>query len=183
MSLRSNRLPDAPGNLVARAIVDNDSSDGIVGTAGESTADADIDIVKDPDTAPPTPAPFSPRTGAAPAPGARYTMAATGDGADGSPQSHEVVDVIKGWNPSSFGYLGDVYTNATDYEFDTWYGEAGGYGDLAPITNPVVGNHEYRQPGAAPYFAYWGGVPRWYSYDVGGWHVAVIDTNIADRHR
>jgi chitodextrinase len=180
MSLLSNRLPDTPGNLVARAVVDNDNGDGIVGAAGESTADAEINIVKDPDTPPPTPAPFSPRTGAAPAPGARYTMAAVGDGADGSPESHRVVDVIKGWNPSSLGYLGDVYTNATDFEFDTWYGEAGGYGDLQGITNPVIGNHEYRQPGAGPYFRYWGGVPRWYSYDVGGWHVAVIDSNSVD---
>ncbi|HEU5000537.1 MAG TPA: metallophosphoesterase, partial [Lapillicoccus sp.] len=89
------------------------------------------------------------------------------------------VDVIKGWNPSSFSYLGDVYTNATAYEFDTWYGEDGGYGDIRSITTPVIGNHEYRQPGATPYFDYWGGVPRWYSYDVGGWHVAVIDTNVS----
>ena len=34
--------------------------------------------------------------------------------------------------------------------------------------------------GAGPYFQFWGNVPRWYSYDVGGWHVAVIDTNGAD---
>jgi hypothetical protein len=182
MSLRSHRLPDVPGRLIARAIVDDDVNDGIVDELGESRGDADVSVTKDtnPDTAPPQPPSFSPRTGAAPAPGTRYTMAATGDGADGSPQSHAVVDVIKGWNPSSFGYLGDVYTNGTDFEFDTWYGEPGGYGDLSDITNPVVGNHEYRQPDAAPYRRYWGGVPRWYSYDAGGWHVAVIDTNSAD---
>ena len=105
-------------------------------------------------------------------------MAATGDGVDGSPQSHDVVNVIKGWNPDSFSYLGDVYTNGTAYEFDTWYGEAGGYGDLRAITNPVIGNHEYRPDvGATPYFEYWGGVPHYYSYDVGGWHVVVLDTN------
>ena len=174
MSLRTNRLPAEPGDLVARAVVDDNVNDTL---AAATSVDATIDLARDPDAPPPAPSPFSPRTGAAPAPGARYTMAATGDGVDGSPQSHAVVDVIKAWNPSSFGYLGDVYTNATDYEFDTWYGEDGGYGDLAPITNPVVGNHEYRTDGASPYFRYWGGVPRWYSYDVGGWHVAVLDTN------
>ena len=176
MSLRTNRLPAEPGDLVARAIVDDNVNDGV---PAATDVDATINLARDAATTPPTTPPFSPRTGAAPAPGTRYTMAAAGDGADGSPQSHAVVDVIKGWNPSSFGYLGDVYTNATDFEFDTWYGEDGGYGDLADITNPVIGNHEYRQPGAAPYFRYWGGVPRWYSYDVGGWHVAVIDTNVS----
>jgi|GEM_PF-1105029 len=174
MSLRTNRLPAEPGDLVARAIVDDDVNDGL---GAATDVDATVNLARDAITAPPQPPSFSPRTGTAPAPGARYTMAAVGDGADGSPQSHQVVDVIKNWDPSSFSYLGDVYTNATDFEFDTWYGEDGGYGDLRDITNPVVGNHEYRQPGAAPYFRYWGGVPRWYSYDVGGWHVAVLDTN------
>ena len=27
-----------------------------------------------------------------------------------------------------------------------------------------------------PYFAYWGEVPHYYSYDVGGWHVVVLDS-------
>ena len=45
------------------------------------------------------------------------------------------------------------------------------------ITNPVIGNHEYRTGGGSPYFEYWGGVPHYYSYDVGGWHVVVLDTN------
>jgi hypothetical protein len=112
-------------------------------------------------------------------------MGAVGDGADGSPESHQVVDIIRSWSPGSFAYLGDVYTDATAFEFDNWYGEDGGYGELRDITNPVVGNHEYRQLATSgsyaqlPYTQYWGGVPRWYSYDVGGWHVAVIDANVA----
>ena len=174
MSLRSNRLPGATGTLTARAVVDDDELDGAETT---TTVDTTVDLTKDAATTPPVAPPFSPRLGAPP-PGERYTMAATGDGVDGSPQSHAVVNVIKGWNPDSFGYLGDVYTSGTAYEFDTWYGEAGGYGDLSSITNPVIGNHEYRPGlGATPYFEYWGGVPHYYSYDVGGWHVVVLDTN------
>jgi hypothetical protein len=175
MSLRSYRLPGTTGSLTARAVVDDDVTDGVTGA---TPVDATIDVTKDDETEPPTPPAFSPRLGS-PGPGDRYTLAATGDGVDGSPQSHDVVQVIKGWSPDSFSYLGDVYTNGTAYEFDTWYGETGGYGELRDITNPAVGNHEYREPGAAAYLAYWGGVPRWYSYDVGGWHVAVLDTNVA----
>ena len=174
MALRSHRLPGTTGTLVARAVVDDDELDGV---ETSTTVDTGVDVTKDAATPLPVAPPFSPRLGT-PAPGERYTMAATGDGVDGSPQSHAVVDVIKGWNPDSFSYLGDVYTNGTAYEFDTWYGEAGGYGDLRAITNPVIGNHEYRPDvDATPYFEYWGGVPHYYSYDVGGWHVIVLDTN------
>jgi hypothetical protein len=178
MRLFSRRLGTAAGTLTARAVLDNNQFDG---ASNDATADSP-DAAVTPDTVTPLPdyPAFRPSTGTAPAPGARYTMAAVGDGADGSPQSHQVVDVIKSWDPRSFAYLGDVYTDATYFEFDNWYGESGGYGDLRSITNPVIGNHEYRQPNAAPYFDYWGGVPRWYSYDVGGWHVAVIDTNSVD---
>jgi hypothetical protein len=48
-----------------------------------------------------------------------------------------------------------------------------------------VGNHEYRTPGAAGYFGYFGaaaGEPGkgWYSYDVGAWHVVVLNTNCGE---
>jgi len=53
---------------------------------------------------------------------------------------------------------------------------------------PVVGNHEYRDPGAAGYFDYFNGPgvadgpagPRdkgYYSYDLGAWHVVVLNSN------
>ncbi len=78
--------------------------------------------------------------------------------------------------PDSFSYLGDVSTNGSAYEFDTWYGEAGGFGDF-------LGHHQpgHRQPRVShesgePYFGFWGGVPHYYSYDVGGWHVVVLDS-------
>ena len=45
---------------------------------------------------------------------------------------------------------------------------------------PIIGN-EYQQPGAAPYFAYFGaaaGNPSqgWYSFDLGGWHVVALNS-------
>ena len=49
-------------------------------------------------------------------------------------------------------------------------------------TRPSIGNHEYRTPGAAGYWGYFGSLagtyPRaWYSYDVGSWHVVALDSN------
>ena len=47
-------------------------------------------------------------------------------------------------------------------------------------TRPATGNHEYLTPGAAGYFAYFfpdGSAPTgYYSYDLGGWHVVVLNS-------
>ena len=86
MSLRSHRLPGTTGSLVARAVVDDNTADGVAGTTDRRHEPSTS--TKDSEHAPPTAPPFSPRLGS-PGPGERYTMAATGDGVDGSPQSHD----------------------------------------------------------------------------------------------
>ena len=58
--------------------------------------------------------------------------------------------------------------------YDLTWGRAKG------ITRPTVGNHDYGNLGA--YFAYWGssaGVAGkgWYSFDIGAWHVVVLNSN------
>lgn len=50
-------------------------------------------------------------------------------------------------------------------------------------THPTPGNHDYRTPGASGYFAYFGteaGAPDkgYYSYDLGTWHIIVLNSNI-----
>lgn len=50
-------------------------------------------------------------------------------------------------------------------------------------TRPSPGNHDYRSPGAAGYFDYFGakaGEPDkgYYSYDLGTWHIIVLNSNI-----
>jgi 3',5'-cyclic AMP phosphodiesterase CpdA len=51
-------------------------------------------------------------------------------------------------------------------------------------TRPVPGNHEYETPGAAGYFTYFGAAASpasegVYSYNVGAWHIAALNSNIA----
>lgn len=58
---------------------------------------------------------------------------------------------------------------------------ASSYGRLKTITNPTLGNHEYRTAGAAGYFDYFGsagGQPEqgYYSQDVGAWHVVTLNS-------
>jgi hypothetical protein len=55
------------------------------------------------------------------------------------------------------------------------------WGIMKSRMRPVLGNHEYLTPGAAGYFTYFGSVARppngWYSYNLGAWHVVVLNTN------
>jgi hypothetical protein len=65
------------------------------------------------------------------------------------------------------------------------------WGRLKTLTHPVVGNHEYAlEPAAVGYFDYFNGAGQsggpagnwgegWYSFDVGAWHVAVLNSNCA----
>jgi len=77
--------------------------------------------------------------------------------------------------------LGDnVYDNETPTRFADCYEPS--WGRHKARTRPSVGNHDYRVPGASDYFAYFGaaaGDPQkgYYSYDLGAWHIVVLNSN------
>jgi acid phosphatase type 7 len=79
--------------------------------------------------------------------------------------------------------LGDVqYESGSAAELSASYDPS--WGRLKPITHPAVGNHEYGSPGAEAYFHYFGvaaGAPDrgYYSYDLGSWHLIVLNSNCA----
>jgi hypothetical protein len=79
--------------------------------------------------------------------------------------------------------LGDnAYVDGTASEFANCYGPT--WGRHLARSMPAVGNHEYRTPGATGYYGYFGekaGEPGkgYYSYDLGEWHVVVLNSNIA----
>ncbi|HYH78251.1 MAG TPA: metallophosphoesterase [Longimicrobium sp.] len=76
--------------------------------------------------------------------------------------------------------LGDnVYSSGTAAQFAQCYGPT--WGRHRARTRPVIGNHDHRTQRGAPYYAYFGaaaGTPGkgWYSYDLDGWHVVVLNT-------
>jgi 3',5'-cyclic AMP phosphodiesterase CpdA len=49
------------------------------------------------------------------------------------------------------------------------------WGAFKSRTRPAPGNHEHQTPGAAGYHEYFG-VPPFYSFDLGGWHVVSLDS-------
>ena len=85
------------------------------------------------------------------------------------------------------GIPGTVYTTG-DHAYSS--GTAGQFADCydptwgrhKARTRPSPGNHDYYAPDAAPYFAYFGaaaGPPGrgYYSYELGTWHVVVLNSN------
>lgn len=87
------------------------------------------------------------------------------------------------------GIAGEVFTlgdNAYDVGTDSVYANcyAPSWGRHLARTHPAPGDKDYAVVGAAGYFAYFGaaaGDPTkgYYSYDVGEWHVIVLNTNVS----
>jgi hypothetical protein len=79
--------------------------------------------------------------------------------------------------------LGDnAYLSGTPAQFADCYAPT--WGRHKARTHPAVGNHEYKTSHASGYFEYFGpaaGNPDegWYSYDLGAWHIVVLNSNCA----
>ena len=79
--------------------------------------------------------------------------------------------------------LGDnAYPNGSATDYANCYD--GSWGRVKGRTMPTPGNHEYQTAGAAGYFGYFGsaaGDPSkvYYSYDLGAWHIVVLNSNSA----
>lgn len=77
--------------------------------------------------------------------------------------------------------LGDhAYPRGTADEYRACYEPT--WGRHRGRTRPTPGNHDYETPGAAPYFAYFGGAAGpdglgYYSFDLGSWHIVSLNSN------
>ena len=86
-------------------------------------------------------------------------------------------------NPTAVLALGDEqYPSGALRDFQTGYHHT--WGVFKDKTKPVPGDHEYRTPGAAGYARYFGRAAKpkgktYYSFDLGGWHLIALDSNIA----
>lgn len=83
--------------------------------------------------------------------------------------------------PGTIAVLGDLaYPDGSPADFADCFDPA--WGPLLPRIRPAPGNHEYQTTDASGYFSYFGvsaGTPGegWYSYDLGAWHVIVLNSN------
>lgn len=87
--------------------------------------------------------------------------------------------------PGTVFAAGDLaYEKGSPQEFRNCYGPT--WGRFKGRTKPAPGNHEYAQPTASGYFQYWGAQAGpagkgFYSYDLGAWHIIVLNTNCSAR--
>jgi ABC-type transporter MlaC component len=99
---------------------------------------------------------------------------------EGDDATARLLDTIEG----TVFTLGDnVYEAGTPFEFEACYDPT--WGRHKARTRPAAGNHEYLTPGASGYFEYFGaaaGDPSrgYYSYDLGSWHIVVLNSNCAE---
>jgi hypothetical protein len=80
--------------------------------------------------------------------------------------------------------LGDnVYERGSGEEFASCFTPS--WGAFKDRIRPAPGNHEYLTPGAQGYFSYYGAAAGtlgqgYYSYDLGTWHIAVLNSQCWD---
>lgn len=109
-------------------------------------------------------------------------LLAAGDIASCNNDGDELTAKLLDEQPGFIAMLGDAaYPDGTEQEFKDCYDPT--WGRHKDRTMPAVGNHEYNTDNAEPYFDYFGpvaGAPDegFYSYDLGIWHVVVLNTNI-----
>jgi hypothetical protein len=115
------------------------------------------------------------------APPADAELLAAGDIASCATTGDEATaGLLAAYPEAKVAALGDLaYPNGSSADFgcyDASWGAAKGR------TRPALGNQEYNTPGAAPYHTYWGSAAAaagkgYYSYELGGWHVVVLNSN------
>ena len=99
-------------------------------------------------------------------------------GNDNAEATARLLDNIAG---TVFTVGDNAYPNGTPSEYATCYDPT--WGRHKARTRPVAGNHDYRASDATGYFGYFGaaaGDPStgYYSYDLGAWHMIVLNSNI-----
>jgi hypothetical protein len=103
-----------------------------------------------------------------------------GCGSEKDEETAKLLDNI----PGTVITMGDnVYPDGTDMQFNDCYDPT--WGRHKARTRPAPGNHDYHTPDASGYFNYFGpaaGEPGqgYYSYDLGGWHIVVLNTECGD---
>jgi hypothetical protein len=104
-------------------------------------------------------------------------------GRDEGEQTAQLLDqVVAGGTETVVFTAGDnAYEHGTLEEYEQCYGPT--WGRHKDRTRPAVGNHEYElDDEASGYFEYYGNIAGdpdegWYSYDLGLWHIIVLNTS------
>lgn len=145
----------------------------ITASAGGRSASSAITVTGAPPPPPPPPSPPPPAV-----------LAGAGDIAGCSTTGDEATANLLDNIAGTVFTLGDnVYESGSTAEYNDCYAPQTTWGRHKARTRPSPGNHDYVTAGAAGYYGYFGtaaGDPAkgYYSYDVGDWHIIVLNSNI-----
>jgi len=124
----------------------------------------------------------SPTLAPSASPEALVELLAAGDVADCSMAGAALTsEILAEYPDATIAVLGDLaYPTATAERFDACYDPT--WGQFLDRSRPAIGNHDLDADAGAPYYATFGdaaGTPGegWYSYDLGAWHVVVLNSN------
>lgn len=117
-------------------------------------------------------------------PAVENVLVGAGDIASCATNSDEATAELVEDIPGIVVAIGDtVYERGSREEYLQCYDDS--WGRFKDRTRPAVGDHEYQTPSAAGFSDYFGstaGPPEkfYYSYDVGEWHVIVLNSNCGE---
>ena len=142
----------------------------ISASAGGKTGRSSITV-----SAPPPPPPPPP-------PGSEVLIGAGDIAVCGSTGDDATSNILVSTSGTVFTLGDNAYPNGSASDYANCYD--GSWGRVKARTMPTPGNHEYQTAGAAGYFGYFGsaaGDPTkgYYSYDLGAWHIVVLNSNSA----
>jgi acid phosphatase type 7 len=175
------------GNGTYSFVLAADSSDGVKFSSREGGTPPQLVLILTPDNAasptptnPPATTTALPTTAPTPS-SADPVLIGAGDIASCNSTGDEATAALLDNIAGTVITLGDnVYDSGTPAEFTNCYDPS--WGRAKARTRPAVGNHEYLTSGAAGYFGYFGAAAGdsrtgYYSYDLGTWHIIVINSN------
>ena len=109
-------------------------------------------------------------------------LVGAGDIAECATTDDEATATLLDGIPGTVFTAGDnAYPNGSVSDYQNCYGPS--WGRHKARTRPAPGNHEYNTPGASGYFNYFGSAAGpagegFYSYDLGAWHIIVLNNYI-----
>jgi calcineurin-like phosphoesterase family protein len=99
-------------------------------------------------------------------------------------------DSVAGVHDAVFTLGDHAYPVGSDADFQQCFGSSWGSSSrrIMRVIRPAIGNHEHNTENGAPYYRYFkerAGQPGrgYYSYDLGEWHVVVLNSEIAANSR
>ena len=117
-----------------------------------------------------------------PPPGSEVLVGAGDIAVCGSTNDDATSNLLVGISGTVFTLGDNAYPNGSSSDYANCYD--GSWGRVKSRTMPTPGNHEYQTSAAAGYFGYFGsaaGDPTkgYYSYNLGDWHIIVLNSNSA----